>query len=342
MKIQTKILCLFFIFTLYSCSKHKIEPVWWLRGENIHLEIDLKEKKTLQFFEKKNLIFEAKIEEHQFSEEEKLKVKATITKVGEKKEYQLKYQQKGELIFWFEKQKNYLKMVCNKIFNKPYYFSLSPFVANTTAFRILSGFEREGFKSSLNFKEAKKDHVLEILLNKPSLMSDEAVLKEEARPTRAWVREKKYGVLSVIKTMEDYLTDMDFSTFWGTEDFWGTELEALVFDSLGKPLKKPAKIRAIYLNTGNIDKPARYFDYHRAKEIEISFSQDYQGGLGTSRGNYNTLKYKVLLPDTQEEKILVFFEPILAYAVRIRFKDFYMGYQNALAIYDFNLFLDND
>jgi len=333
---------LFLFLILASCSKHSIDSVWWLNGENIRLEIDLKNRGVLKFSEGKDLIFEAKVEEFQFAEEEKLKVRAVISKTGEKNEYRLKYQQKGELVFWFEPQKNRMKMICNKLFNKPYYFSLSPQTPRESGFRLLSSFEKEEFKNSANFREAKKDHFLEILLNKPSLMTDEEVLKEEAKPVRQWVREKKYGVLSVLKTMSDYLTDMDFSTYWATADFWDTEMEILIRDASGKNLKKPAKIRALYLNTGNLDNLSRYFDHHRAKEIEISFSQDHQGGLGFSRGNYNEVKYKAILPDTQDEKILVFFEPINAHAVRIRFKDFYMGYQNAFALYDFNLYLDSE
>ncbi len=341
MKIVNKVLLLLLIILTWSCSKQSIEVNWVLIGSDIRLEIEV-EKKYIKLLENEKLIFLAKIIEHKFEEDSKLMIKATMQKIGKRKEYQLKYQKLKNFTIWFEKKTNQLKMIFNKFYNKPYFFSLQPKNQVTTKFRMLSTYEVSQFNNTAGIKSARKDNNLEIILNKNPLMTKEEVIKFEKKPFRYWVK-KKYNVENnVITEMLDYMLDKDPSTYWGTEDFWGTEMELAIKDSFGKKLKNPAKIRGIYFSTGNLDKKSKFYNFHRPKDLYISFSKEYDGSLGTPRANYNFVNYKVTLPDHMDDKYIVFFEALKANSIRIRFDDFYLGIYNSLAIYDFDIYIDSE
>ncbi|OHD14668.1 MAG: hypothetical protein A2Y41_06045 [Spirochaetes bacterium GWB1_36_13] len=338
MKQVFKVFVLIFLLNgVISCKKLILNEFWYLSGDDIELYINL-EKKELKLTEKKKLVFEAEIKEYENPEENKIRVSCVIKKIGQKQEYRVKYEGLKDFVLWFELKNDSLKMIFNKFYHKPYYFRKTK-NSFDLPHRFLSFYELESFKNS--FKDAKKNYNLVFLMNKISKMSDEEVQKEEKRPYRNWMKEK-YGIKnSVNQTMTDYLFDMDPSSCWITEDYWGTEFEFFIKDSYGKDLKNASKIIGIYFNTGNLDQKNNYYQYHRAKKIKISFSADYDGSLGTSKANYNYINYSLELPDTIEEKMLVFLKPVKAVSVRLEFEDFYMGTQDAFALYDFALYLDN-
>lgn len=313
-------------------------------GSDISLYLDMKKERVIRLFDQKDLIFEASVEDYKFVEKDRLKVDALMKKIGNKPEYKIKYQEYKDFILWFEinKSKKQMKMIFNKFYKNPYYFSDTKENLADSSYRFLSGYEIEGFRNSPNFKDLKKDNNIEILINKPPLMSDEEVIKEEKKPEKKWIREKYNVGNIVIQNMQDYLFDMDFSTFWATKDYWDTEFEILIKDQFGKRLNQPIKIRAIYFNTGNLDFKPNYYNYHRAKEIGLSFSREYEGSLGISKANYNYINYNLVLPDSMDEKVVIFQNPVRANSIRLRFKDFYMGSKNAFAHYDLAVFVDSE
>lgn len=344
MENKYKIGILFLLVILSGCSKISLEENWYLVGGDIRFYIDLKKKKILRFSEKEKLILEASIQDYKFTEKNKLKVHALVREIGEKREYQLKYGGIQDFILWLEIQKGQMKLIFNKFYEKPYYFSTQSRSGSQVPYRFISSYEVEDFKGSSNFKDIKRDNNLEILINKLPAMTREEVIKNEKSEARKWFREKYQVGNQVIRAMQDYLIDLDFSTYWATRpgDFWNTEMEIFIKDSSGKKLHKPVYIRALYFNTGNLDQKSRYYQYHRAKDVVVSFSRDYEGSLGSSKANYNEVKYYFELPDSIEEKIIVFLKPVPANSIRLEFEDFYMGYENAFALYDFTIFIDSD
>jgi len=329
---------------LFSCGKQQIQENWYLIGSDIQLYLNLKKDKVIRLFDGKDLIFEASVEDYKFVEKDRLKVDALMKKIGNKPEYKLKYPDYKDFIVWFEisPNKQQMKMIFNKFYKNPYYFAVKHDNMLDNPYRFLSNFEIEAFKNSSNFKDLKKDNNVEFLINKLPLLNEEEVAKEEKKPERKWLREK-YNVGAItIRSMSDYLGDMDFSTYWATKDYWDTEFEIFIKDQFGKKLTQPIKIRGIYFNTGNLDQKANYFNYHRAKTIGIAFSKEYEGSLGISKANYNYLNYTATLPDNAEEKLIVFQNPVRANSIRLRFKDFYIGNKNAFALYDFAVFVDSD
>jgi hypothetical protein len=235
-----------------------------------------------------------------------------------------------------------MKMIFTKFNAKPYYFYTTPINSDPMNFRLLSNYELESFRNSTGIKDAKKDNNLEIMINKQSLLSDEQVINEEKKPFRIWVKKESGNQDKVIRNMLDYLMDLDKTTYWATNDYWNTEFEFFLKDTSGRNLNKPLKIRAIYLNTGNVTKPNDYFDTHRIKDVNISFSKSYDGNLGSSKANYNYMNYKISLPDTVTEKMIVFLNPIEATSVRLQITDLFFGTKDELAIYDFNIYLENE
>jgi hypothetical protein len=335
------------IMILSNCSKFSLEKEWYLSGGDIRLFIDLKKEKVIRFSEGEKLIFEAAVTDYKVTEENRVKINAAIKKIGQKKEYQLKFSRLENFILWLEVGEKQMKLIFNSFYKKPYYFTTYPSSGKGPSHRFLSEYEVETFKNAPSFQDIQKDHNLEIISNKSPAMTEEEVIQNEKRGIRTWLR-KQYGVGNrVIRNMTDYMIDKDFSTYWATQpgNFWNTEMEFFLKTSSGKKLKKPLPVRALYFNTGNIDryiKGGQYIQHHRAKDITVSFSRDYEGGLGSSKANYNEVKYSFTLPDTNNEKVIVFLEPIPATSLRIEFEDFYMGYENAFALYDFSIIIDSD
>ncbi len=345
MKKLFKIIVLITIITIItSCNKHRVEKHWTLIGSDISLLLDL-ENKVIKLSERDKLIFELSVLEHRFDTDEKINVKATFKKIGNKNEYKLKYGNMKEFIVWFELDKNdptLMKMIFGKYYKNPYYFSTKKTNMLQTKYRFLRNYEIQSFLSSIGIKNVTKDHNLEIITSKKPIMTNKDVLKKEKTQFRIWYKKQNDIPNIPINRMIDYITDMDPSTFWATKNYWNTEFEFLIKDSFGKKMKKPVKIIGFYFNTGNLDKKQKYYQYHRLKEIEIFLSKEYGGSLGSSQANYNYVNYKLVLPDTQEEKMIVFFEPIKANSIRLKFNDYYMGYENALALYDIAIFVDSD
>lgn len=331
---------LFFCLFLLSCTERNIPENWYMGGDDIKLYLSLKDKK-IALFEKDDLIFDATIKEYEFIEKNKFKVNAFMNRVGEK--YKIKYDNIKDFILWFEIDMNTsMKMIfSHKSTSKPYFFYSTPINADGIKYRLLNPYEIEIFKNS-NFRDIRKDYNLEILVSKPALMTDEQVIKEEQRGERQWIKKENGDRDKVIRTMIDYMLDTDTSTCWATANFWNTEIEFFVKDSLGKNLTKPVKIRGVYLNTGNLYRISEYYNYHRAKDVSIAFSKTYEGSLGLSRANYNYLNYKVTLPDTANEKIIVFLQPIETYSIRLQFTDFYFGTKEAFALYDVTIYIDSE
>lgn len=341
MKYLTKITFTFFALSLLllsSCNNQSLSKRWFLVGGDIEFFVDLKAKK-IQFLEGNTLIFEAQILEQKWIKNDKIRISAKMQKISNS--YLAKYSGMNKFLLWIEKKKdNKLIVIFNKL---PYHFSKIKGAGKKSPFRLLSNYEISSFMNSSNFKDVRKDYFLEILLNKEPALNEEEVRKQESKANK-WVR-KQLGVENVvIRKMLDYMTDMNPNTFWSSKEaqFNDTEMEVFLKASSGKKLKKPLKVRALYFRTGNLYKKQIFYKYHRVKKITVSFAKDYEGSLGSTKANYNDAKYTITLPDNIEEKMIVFLKPIPANSIRIEFDDFYMGYENAFAIFDFTVFVDNE
>ncbi|PKL13856.1 MAG: hypothetical protein CVV50_03030 [Spirochaetae bacterium HGW-Spirochaetae-6] len=332
--------CLLVILSLSQCRERSIEKKWYLMGSNIELYLGLEEK-TMILSEGKQLIFKAAIEDYEYPEKNKLKVRVKMVEIGALQEYQLKYRDFKEFILWFELNEGRMKMIFNKYFDKPYFFSTRPENMTQSDFRLLRPFELADFRNSAGIRDARQDYNFQIYINKKPLMTPQEVQDFEKKPNREWIR-KEQGVANlVIREMTDYLTDMDTSTYWGTEDYLDLEIEVLIRDSAGKPLKTPLKIRGFYFNTGDLYKKNQYYNYHRIKDVSLHMTPEYEGNLGMAKANYNYAQSDVTLADTIDEKIVVFYQSVEANSVLIKVKDFYFGtVQDWFALFDFTIYID--
>jgi len=333
-----KILFKILIFlVLINCEKKTIDGVWYLQGGNIVLNISLKNN-VFEFYEKKDLIMKAKIIDYKKMEEDKIKLKLKKEKIGDNKEYQIKYEGIDEITVWIEKSKDKIKLIADMLSKHPYIFVREDKPNND--FRYLNQYEIDQIKNGVTLKEVQTRYTLKVIPSTESLMKDEEVVNNENSNLRKWIRET-YGVNKIIKTMTDYMFDNDPTTFWGSRKY-KPYVEIVFKDVKGEDLKDPIKIKAIIFDLGALDKKTDYYKYHRIKDLGLYFSLNTKDSIGSTKSSFNYLKYNVNFTDDISEKGVIFYEGIKAKSILLSVDEIYTGYEDAFAIYDIYIYIESE
>jgi len=328
----------FIVFNLFYCQKRNIEGIWFLEGGNISLNINFKSNQ-IAFYENNNLVILTKILEYKKVEDNKIRIKVKKEKVGEIKEYQLKYENINEFIIWIEEEPDKIKLIADSISKVQYIFSRDDKFYSD--FRYLALYELEELKNERTLKEIQLRNTIDVITNKEPLLKDEDVLKQEESNYRKWIKEN-YGVTKIIRNMVDYIFDNDPTTFWGTRDYKNPSIEMIIKDIRGEELKEPVKIKAIVFSLGSLEKSIDYYKFHRIKEATLLFSLTPKNSLGSTKSSFNYLKYKLDFVDDISQKGIIFYKPIKAKSLMLYVDQIYAGYEDAFAIYDIYIYTESE
>lgn len=339
MRITRKLLLLLFIFLIIGCTGKRDVDVWLVVGENVEIRFF---EHRIGFYENARLIFEA------VTDKESVKKHIyRITQVGNNPVYQSRYLlNKLIRIQPGERENNTLKIYLGEPLKR--YYTL-----------VKSGnmkFQKEGWRS-LDYQTDINDFLNDVKQHKQNLYAahdlffieavaenrqwDEAKVKEMLQNAAfKWIMEEPYRdnperkPLRNINAMEDFMLDQNEKTAWIAGAEGSKHNIDFIFKTLkqGQRLQNNVVIKAIGFHPGFGQTPGEYVKYSRIKKIQIMFSRDYSGGIGSNQICYDYRNFSVALPDRQGLHVIYFNDPIPAKTVRIFIQDTHIGYDNIIGL----------
>jgi hypothetical protein len=344
-----KIITYFILIGLISvtgCFHNNINKDWYLIGsKNIKLTLDFNNK-MFTLFQGKQLLFQAKIIK-QTKKKDARQLHLNITSINPK--IKEKYTKTKDFIVWlyFLKDKR-LKLLMNSFYQGSYYFSptYQNYLSNDMRGETLSDEEQKNNPiTGVSSSNLLSHYRIDIETSSSPQLDPDKVVKLEQTGYRKWLR-TLYKVPEDfdIARMSDYLKDSDPSTAFITKGSASKlTLNYFLQDKIKDiPLSQGALIRGVSITCGNLLNKSEYRKYRRPKHITIYFGDDYTGGLGFDKSNFNEAKYQITLPDEEKPYTYAFLTPIQAKVISIDVDSYYIGERNELAIYDLVFFSDTN
>ncbi len=308
MSLQNLIYIFILIYFMISCSSPKMNGTWFVEGDNLQFVFD---ENKLILKDGENIHVEAKL----------------MTRKQERIIYLITRTSKHPVIRDKYKENQYLTLlnpvigedkITFKIDYQNTYSIYNLKKINETKelkyFSLLNPFEIKDFLQDNDFYPASKKYLTKVIAVNPN------------------INNKSKELITNQSHIDLPITNWS-QLMNGFIEFFFLDLDDKLLNTL--------KVRGVaFIQRDEFPFKDRY-GFHRLKKIKMEFTKKNIGGLGYSRGQYNSNYFDITLKDTPNIQIIYFNHIVYSRSIRLTVKELYPGVTNQIANTQIIFYLTN-